>query len=328
MSQKANPTVVGVFVLVGLGLGLGGLLLFSSFSWFHQPLRFILYFESSVKGLNEGAAVAIAGVRVGQVSRVMLRYNQSEADTHLPVIIEVDGRVLRRLSEPPLQLDNPGALKRLVERGLRGRLQAESLVTGVLFVELAIQPNAPPPVYHQVQARYLEIPTAPNEIQMLLENLAKLDFQRVFSRLDAVLVVLNQRLGEFNAAEISAGLTNVLARLNAVVASPDLLGSLASARRALDEVQALSAKLSGQVDPLAAHAQGALEATTLALADVRRTSESLRGVLAPQSRLSSELTESLAELRQTARAIADLADYLNRNPNALLSGRERSGSRR
>lgn len=219
-------------------------------------------------------------------------------------------------------------LKRLVERGFRARLQAESLVTGVLFVELAIQPNAPPPVYHQVQARHLEIPTAPNEIQMLLENLANLDFQRVFSRLDAVLVVLNQRLGEFNAAEISAGLTNVLARLNEVVASPDLLGSLASARRALDEVQALSEKLRGQVDPLATQAQGALEATTLALADVRRTSETLRGALAPQSRLSSELTESLAELRQAARAIADLADYLNRNPNALLSGRQRAGSRR
>lgn len=324
MSKKANPTVVGVFVLIGLGLAVGGVLLFGSARWLGKPVRFILYFESSVKGLEPGAAVAVSGVKVGRVAEVMLRHNQDDGDDHRPVLIEVDKSLIEKLSDRPFELDNPAVLKRWVERGFRGKLQAESLVTGVLFVELGVMSDAPPPVYHQVQARYLEIPTVPNEIQLLLENLAKMDFDRVFTRLDVVMAVLTQRLEEFNAAQISSGLTNVLANLNQVVASPDLTNALASGRVALEEVAALSASLRGRVDPVASRAQVALDEATQTLRNLAQTSETMRNTLAPHSRLNADLAATLVELRYAAQAVAELADFLTRHPNALLSGRDRS----
>ena len=324
MSKRANPTAVGLFVLLGLGLGVGGLLLFGSARWFSQPFRFILYFGSSVKGLAPGATVAVSGVKVGQVAQVMLRHNQKDGDLQRPVLIEVDRRLVARLSDRPFELDNPAVLKRLVERGLRAKLEAESLVTGVLFVELGFIPNAPPPAYHQLEARYLEIPTVPNDIQMLLENLAKMDFDRVFTRLDGVMEVLTQRLEEFNAAQISSGLTTVLANLNQVVASPDLTNALASGRQALEEIRGLSVTLRGRVDPLAARAELALDEAAGTLRDLRQTSETLRHTLAPRSELSAELVAALNELRQAARAVTELAELLTRNPNALISGRERT----
>jgi paraquat-inducible protein B len=324
MSKKANPTAVGSFVLLGLALGVGGVLLFGSASWFTKPMRFILYFESSLKGLAPGAVVAVSGVKVGQVAEVMLRHNQREEDIHRPVLIEVDRRLVEKLSDRPFELDNPAVLKRLIERGLRAKLQAESLVTGVLFIELGVIPDASPPVYHQVEARYLEIPTVPNEIALLLDNLAKMDFDRVFTRLDAVMEVLTRRLEEFNAAGISSGLTNVLANLGQVVSSPDLTNALASGRQALEEIRRLSVTLRERTDPLASRAEVALDEVTGTLRDLRQTSETLRQTLAPHSGLTAELTDALDELRQAARAVAELAEFLTRNPNALISGRERT----
>jgi len=47
------------------------------------------------------------------------------------------------------------------------------------------------------------------------------------------------------------------------------------------------------------------------------------GALNQDSALGYELVKSLQELRETLRALGSLADYLERNPNALLYGASR-----
>jgi len=48
MSTKANPTAIGLFFAIGLGLSVAGLLLFSSRSLFHPQHKSILYFNASL----------------------------------------------------------------------------------------------------------------------------------------------------------------------------------------------------------------------------------------------------------------------------------------
>ena len=57
------------------------------------------------------------------------------------------------------------SLKRSIERGLRGSLQMESLLTGMYYIELDFQDNPGPPVYAQDpdQIAFLEIPTIPSQ---------------------------------------------------------------------------------------------------------------------------------------------------------------------
>ena len=62
-----------------------------------------------------------------------------------------------------------------MNHGLRATLETESLVTGVLYVSLEIQKDAPPPVYHEQGNAYTEIPSRSTEIQQLMRNLARLD---------------------------------------------------------------------------------------------------------------------------------------------------------
>jgi len=62
MSKKANPTSIGLFFAVGIALTIVGLLLFSSRSLFHPRQMDIVYFTTSLKGLNPGAPVKYRGV--------------------------------------------------------------------------------------------------------------------------------------------------------------------------------------------------------------------------------------------------------------------------
>ena len=51
------------------------------------------------------------------------------------------------------------------------------------------------------------------------------------------------------------------------------------------------------------------------------TLEQVRALVAPEAPLTVELTRTVGDLGRAARALRDLADYLERNPNAVVFGR-------
>ena len=76
MSKKANPTAVGLFVIIGSVLLVAGFITFGNFEWKGESETYLLYFDSSVKGLSVGAPVTHRGVTIGAVSQILLRHNQ------------------------------------------------------------------------------------------------------------------------------------------------------------------------------------------------------------------------------------------------------------
>ena len=101
MSQKPNPVSIGLFIVIGVALGVTGLLLFSSSKLFTKTLDCVIYFDQSLNGLNVGAPVKIRGVTIGSVKRVMVRFNQATNDYAMPVIIELEEKLINeRLGEP------------------------------------------------------------------------------------------------------------------------------------------------------------------------------------------------------------------------------------
>src|SRR6266568_7640050 len=175
MSKKPNPTSIGLFFVIGLALCVAGLLVFSSRSLFHPQQKHILYFNASLKGLNPGAPVKFRGVTIGKVAEVLIRHNQASNDFSMPVIVSIDKKLAQSKSDEQLEVGSEARLSLLIQQGFRGGLDAESLVTGVLYVALDIVPNAPTPQFHQLTPEYQEIPTMPTPIQQLLANLAHLD---------------------------------------------------------------------------------------------------------------------------------------------------------
>src|SRR5512136_2942614 len=137
MSQKPNPTSIGLFIVIGSALGVTGLLLFSSSKLFTQTRECIVYFNESLNGLNDGAPVKYRGVTVGSVKCVMVRFNQATNDYAMPVIIEIQEKLLReRLGDASPELLTERMTGERIKAGLRASLQTESLVTGVLYVDV------------------------------------------------------------------------------------------------------------------------------------------------------------------------------------------------
>lgn len=322
MSQKANPTYVGLFFVLGLALGLAGLLIFSSRGFLHQQHKDILYFNTALKGLSPGAPVKFRGVTIGSVVEIMIRHNQADDDFSMPVVIAIDKKLAQSKSDQQLQIGSLAALDDLSRRGLRGRLEAESLVTGVLYVALDMVPNAPPPVFHQLKPEFHEIPTVPSEIQQLLDGLAHVDFRNLSEKLIGTLTHVDNSLSQLDVAAINGGVTNLLDGANRVVRTPDLTNSFVSLRRTLDRARDLVEHVDGRVDPL-------VDSATNTLCDARKTLaalmvglQNISDLLGPDSALRPSLVQALGELGNASRSVADLAEFLKRNPNALLVGRK------
>src|SRR5215468_12213526 len=70
MGSKINPTTIGAFVVGAIVLVIAGVLLFGGGKFFQEKLPYVLFFDSSVEGLNVGAPVVFRGVQVGQVTEV------------------------------------------------------------------------------------------------------------------------------------------------------------------------------------------------------------------------------------------------------------------
>jgi len=323
MSKKANPVSVGLFVILGLALALAGVLLFSSRSALHPRVKQILYFDSSLKGLEPGAPVKFRGVTIGSVVEVLIRHNQYTNDFSMPVLISIDKKLAQAKSDELLHIDSQAMLDHLIQRGFRGRLDAESLVTGVLYISLDIVANAPTPVLHQLTSEYLEVPTLPSDIQQLLANLAHVDVRGLSEKLSGLLTRVDTILSQLSMAEINAGITNLLGSANNVVTDPDLTNSFTALRQTLAEAGGLLKHVDNRVDPLADSVTKTLTDAQLTLADARVAVRHASDLLGPDSAFRPDLIQALEELGEAGRDISDLAKFLERNPNALLIGKKR-----
>lgn len=322
MSKKINPTSVGLFIIVGVALGVAGLLLFSTSKWFRKTQQIICYFDESLTGLQEGAAVRYRGVAIGSVSRVMVRFNQAPDDFAMPVLIEFEERLLMERMPDAQYAFSADGMEERIAGGLRATLESESLLTGVLYIGLDIHPNAPPPRFHQVEPIYLEIPSQPTQIQVLLKNLASLDVRAITTNINNLITKLDASVGRLDVQQISDKLTHLLTSVDRLVNSPDLTNALASLTPTLRQYEELGAKLTARVDPLADSLTNSLAQADLALAQLRGAGENLRLILAPDAAIRNDLELALQQLGTAGQSIAELVDFLKRNPNALLTGRQ------
>ena len=324
MSKKINTTTIGLFIVTGVALGVSGLLLFSSSKLFSRTHECILYFDDTLNGLSEGAPVKYRGVTIGSVKRVMVRFNQASNDYAMPVIIELDEDLLQeRMGDDSMDVFSVSSLDLRIREGLRASLQSESLVTGVLYIGLRPNLNAAPPVFHQLEKLYPELPTEPTQIQQLMSNLASLDIKSIEKNLNALLTKLDTAVGGLRLEEITTGVTNLVHSVDRLVSSPEITNNLATLKTTLDQYRLLGEKLNNRIDPLADSVTNSLAEADRALAQFRGAAQNLRILLAPDAPLPNDLGRTLHQLSGAVQSLSVLLDFLKQHPNALITGREK-----
>jgi paraquat-inducible protein B len=266
--------------------------------------------------------VKFRGVTIGSVKRVMVQFNQPTNDYAMPVILELEEKLLReRMPLMAYAFSEEGVVNR-IKAGLRATLQTESLVTGVLYVGLDIDRNAPPPVFHQLEKRYPEVPSEPTATQQLFKNLASLDIKSLQTNLNGLITRLDNTVAELKMADINTGITNLLASVNRLVTDPEITNALAALRPTLDQYRELGAKVSSKIDPLADSVTNTLAEANRALVQIQGAGENLRTLLAPDAPLPNNLDQALQQISGAVQSLAALLDFLKQHPNALITGRE------
>jgi len=318
-SKRASPTLVGLFVLGALALALAGIVVFGSSKLFRRTERFVAVFSGSVNGLSVGAPVKFRGVQVGQVSQILLSLpGMTLPELRIPVFIEIDQTTAERLGAMVNPAD-PATLASLIEQGLRAQLQLESIVTGVLFVELDLFPNAPATFYLPPNSGYLEIPTQPTLLQEASQTAADLVAKLRDIDFEGVVTAIRDAARGIDELTDSPELRETLTAVRDTMVSAR--STLAKANDTLAELRPRIGPLVGRVDGGVARLQLTLERLDKTLGAVQTSLGGFDTLVDPRAPLVYQATTALTDLSEAARSVRQLADYLDRNPSAILTGR-------
>jgi paraquat-inducible protein B len=283
VSRKPNPTLVGAFILGGALLTVLAVAVWGSGRLFERRYQYVCYFTGSVNGLRVGAAVKYRGVPVGQVSGMRIRFEQSRQDTRIPVFVELSGRRLRELGAT--EEPGPKLLQELVSAGLRARLDTESIVTGQLFVNLDMFPDTPVRLVHP-SGGFPEIPTIPTPLEEATRSLT---------------AFLTQ-LQNADIAGTARALSGTIEGLNRLVNTPNIARTLAQLPPAVASIHRLVQNLDVELGQIG---------------------QNVQATLAVRGPIVAELQRALVDVQRAAQAVRILADFLQRNPNALIVGKKR-----
>lgn len=334
MSKQTNPTLIGAFVVGAVALIAITAALLGGSEYFAKRLHYVAYFEESTKGLRTGSNVLLNGVRVGYVSDIALLVDQSTYQTLTQVTMEIlpEDLIMTDFGEVINTIERRAPIGHdtmVREAGLRAQLETESFVTGTLIVKLDMRPETRA-IYRGVKPPYPEIPTIPSNVQAVLAKIRawfekvgdEIDFEEMSVRISNILIGVEELAN-------SADLRDTLAGMNKLVNGEEMQRLAATTEKTLQEIRqaatdtrALLSTVEDKVGTLGDDMQPALENLLAVMDEAEKTLAAAREQLEGESVQMYQLQNTLEEIESAALALREFFDLLQRNPEALLSGKK------
>jgi paraquat-inducible protein B len=322
VKTKLKPIAVGSFVIGTVVLIIAALLSFRSLHVFSKPAKFIAYFSESVQGLDVGSAVKLRGVRVGRVASIRVHYDAKSRQSQVAVVAELDPKVISDNAGKVIPTTDRAALQQLIDEGLRAKIDLVG-ITGLQFVELDFfDPQQFPAPALEGETPYAVVPTLRSGLSELVANLSKVannlnkvDFVGMTRELQSLLATANRQIGDADLKKMVAKVTAAAESIETLASSDAAKAAFTNFNQTATEVQGLVAKLNTQVEPVSAE-------LVVSLHSFRAAAESVQKLLGPQSGLGDETIKTLRQITETAASLQELADFLERNPNALITGKK------
>jgi len=244
--------------------------------------RYVLYFDQSVRGLSVGAPVDFRGVVIGDVARVSLDYNRARASLRPAVEINIyPERLAASLREPAPALD-PAERHAMWRRFIERGLRAQLRTANLITGNL-----------------YVTLDMFPKE-------------RPVKVKAGAEPIEIPTLPGGFE--ELQTSVANVMKKVEQIPFN-EIAGELRTTMKTLDgtlrEVNGLVTQLGTEIAPDLREA----------LKEARATLDRAQQVLAQDSPVQGDLRTTLRDVSRAAQSMRNLADYLERHPEAILRGR-------
>ncbi len=313
MGKHINPALIGAFVVGAVVLAVLGVIVFGSGQLFKKTRPYVMYFPGSVNGLSVGSPVKFRGVQLGTVTNIELVFDAQAKDQapRIPVYVELDPAKII-VEGTTMKLSDPRMLQAFFDKGLRAQLQSQSLVTGLLFVQLDFFPDTKAVFLNPPNSEPPELPTIPTALEQaqtaareIIDELRSIKFGPVMEKVSTALDGINHLVN-------SPAVTETLDALPVTMKNID---------RVVESARLMVTKLDAQVTPIGKRLDETLIQTRNTMAAVELTAGSATTLIEPGSPLDYQLRKSLEDLGAAARSIQEFADYLERNPSALIYGK-------
>jgi paraquat-inducible protein B len=314
-----RQTVVGAFVLGGIILALGAIILFGQINPFSNVVRAVVVLQGSASGLSVGAPVTFRGVPLGSVSNIELTFYRRSFTAYIPVTLVLDPRRVHRADTKAII-----SIEELVRRGLRAEVNIQSLVTGQAAIELNFAPSTPA-VLHPGLSKYPEIPVQQSVLQRTQKTLEQLPLQEMAENMNkslaSIRILADQLDKDMPALIVSAQRTSDQSRILVETATKTLDTLGAQLTTTLSGINTMATAATTQLNGRGADLHELLLNANTAVAQTRQTLTELRSLTAARSDQRADIEATLRDLAAAAAAMRGFASEIEREPQLLLMGR-------
>lgn len=306
--RDGSKVRLGVFVVVGILIGIAGLLAFGAFRLLERTVPLYMYFAESVQGLETGAEIKYRGVKIGRVTEIAMRPPTGGSNAMSPdakAIIEVQGEMFpEALAAGGVPMTSPAALSdflaKEVGRGLRVRLAWKD-ITGQKYLDVDYLNPADfprPDLGFPPTEPYLPAAASPSLIDIqknlgtAVARIAEIPFDKIGKDVERLITTLlaklegvdegglTKKIGDAADAvrdlasdpalkETRAGLNAVVKKVDELVTRADLLLSKPEIATGIDDAAAAAKSLRETSDALRSSLPGMVEKLDATLTEVQ-----------------------------------------------------------
>ena len=320
MNKRGNLAAVGLFVFIIVAMTITMVLYIGdrTFSGKEQQ-RFELLFDTSVKGLNIGAPVTLRGVKIGEVTsiRTKLYGEQQQLLNSVVIAIYLDSIVYEGYDKKQGKLVDV-----LLDNGLAARLGLQSVLTGLLYVEVDM--FGPPATPVHLISDYPQIPTVPSNLEAIIQEFESVNFSELAENLSQTM----HNLATFTSSEELLNLVRVAStafeRMDYMAGSTS--ESMAGIRVEFEEIastmQAMKQLLENQLPPTTKQLNKTMAEMQQSMERLQETLTVVEDTMASDSPILFQLEQSTRDFSRASRAIEELSEMLEQQPSSIFFGRK------
>lgn len=318
MSERASGVLVGAFVVGALVIAVAGALFVAGGGFYGERGKIVMVFDGSIRGLTVGAPLALRGVTIGQVTDVDVMLDVAVGDVTMAVVAEIDRRSMELVGTTTETL-----IEELVELGLRAQLDTQSLLTGLLYIQLDFHPNREP-VFADLESPYAQIPTIPTEFEQLRESFEAVNFAKISESMQDIATGLDDLLNNPDMQALPGALRGSLGAIETASASLQRMVDDNSIKLSglLDGGALTLQTLNNDLPAITAEFSSSLQRFDALLESADKTMEQVGNAAAPDSPTRRQLSNALHDFSLASRALRSLARSLEEHPESLLRGRQ------
>jgi paraquat-inducible protein B len=250
------------------------------------PLVYHVNFSGNTRGVGPGTPVELEGTEVGQVTQAHLVYDEAGQALYTASVIAIDPSILQIA---------PSAASDAAS-------ESASAADGRVIRAL---------VAHGLRARLLTSSFLTGQKIIALDMMSGVPPAQIRE------VAGNVELPSAPGADLDSileNLQNSVRHIDQATAGPELGHSLKALDATLTHLERMTADLQPQTQALIESLRTTAEAA-------QRTATAAGALLGANPRANVDLPALMQQLNSAARSVRDLADYLDRHPEALLRGR-------